>query len=113
MLLWHRHSNSKVPPIRAQYFEPMRHKSAPLWSPCNLEQPGVGVAGVSPGEKFIKVILAQDELDPLDVVRVLRPPGPDEIHLVIVQRLDGLQHFPGQNYKSGDVGGAGGGGGQT
>ena len=89
----------------------MRHESAPLWSPCNLEQPGVGVAGVSPGEKFIKVILTQDELHPLDVVRVLRPPGADEIHLVIVQRLDGLQHFPGQKYKSGDVGGGRGGGG--
>ena len=66
----------------------------------HLEQSGVGVAGVPPGEKFIKVLLTQDELHPLDVVRVLGPPGADEIHLVIVQRLHGLQHFPGQKYKS-------------
>ena len=62
----------------------------------HLEQSGVGVARVSPGEKFIKVLLTQDELHPLDVLRVGRPPGPDEVHLVVVQRLDGLQHFPGQ-----------------
>ena len=52
---------------------------------------------MSPGEKFIKVILAQDELDPLDVVRVLSPAGTDEVDLVIVQGLHGLQHFPGNS----------------
>ena len=65
-------------------------------SPGNLEKPGVGVAGVSPGEQIIKVLLAEDELNPLDVVRVLRPAGSDEVHLVIVQRLHGLQHLPEQ-----------------
>ena len=51
---------------------------------------------MSPGEQIIKVLLTEDELNPLDVVRVLRPAGSDEVHLVIVQRLHGLQHFPEQ-----------------
>ena len=63
-------------------------------SPANLEQSGVGVAGVSPGEEIIKVLLTEDELNPLDVLRILRPPGSDEVHLLIIQRLHGLQHFP-------------------
>ena len=63
-------------------------------SPANLEQSGVGVAGVSPGKEIIKVLLTEDELNPLDVLRVLRPPGFDEVHLLIIQRLHGLQHFP-------------------
>ena len=50
---------------------------------------------MSPGEQFFKVLLGQDELHPLDVVRVLSPAGTDQVDLVIVQGLDGLQHFPG------------------
>ena len=78
--------------------------------PADLEQPGVCVAGVSPGEEIIKVLLTEDELNPLDVVRVLRPPRSDKVHLVIIQRLHGLQHFPEHKEKSVEVGAGGGGG---
>ena len=77
---------------------------------ADLEQPGVCVAGVSPGEKFIKVLLTEDKLNPLDVVRVIRPPRSDEVNLVIIQRLHGLQHFPEHKEKSVEVGAGGGGG---
>ena len=70
----------------------------------HLEQSGVGVARVSPGEKFIKVLLTQDELHPLDIVRIIFPLGADEIYLVVIKGLHGLQHFPGQKYKSGGGG---------
>ena len=77
---------------------------------ADLEQPGVCVAGVSPGEKFIKVLLTEDKLNPLDVVRVIRPPRSDEVNLVIIQRLHGLQHFPEHKEKSVEVGAGGVGG---
>ena len=78
--------------------------------PADLKQPGVCVAGVSPGEEIIKVLLTEDELNPLDVVRVLRPPRSDKVHLVVIQRLHGLQHFPEHKEKSVGVDAGGGGG---
>ena len=60
----------------------------------DLEQPGVGVAGVSPGEQVLEVLLAQDKLHPLHVLRIVSPQRLYQVDFIIVQGPDSLQNFP-------------------
>ena len=58
-----------------------------------LEQPPVGVAGVVPGEQVLVVLLGQDELHSLDIVRIGWVTWGNFLHKLRVKSLDSLLHF--------------------
>ena len=58
-----------------------------------LEEPPVGVAGVAAGEEVLVVLLGQDELHPLHVVRVISGARPHLLHQVGVEGLHRLLHL--------------------
>ena len=59
-----------------------------------LQQPGVSVRPMTPWEKFIKVILRQNELDSSDIVRILFSFRENLLNLIIVQCHDCFENFP-------------------
>ena len=58
-----------------------------------LKQPPVGVAGVTPGEQVLVVLLRQDELHPLNVVGIIRVAWRHLLHQLGVKGLDSLLHL--------------------